>query len=134
MGSSSVSSTGTYAASANSHQPRDTTGRGAITQTPTADARTTRIVDAANAFLATLSDEQKAAVLFDFTDAEQRVRWSNLPEGIFQRAGVAWGDMDEAQRAALTDLLGAVLGPEGMENVQEQMAADDALPAPGARR
>jgi hypothetical protein len=106
-------------------------GAPVTTTVPPADARTTRIVDAADAFLATLGDGQKAAVLFDFTDAEQRVRWSNLPEGIFQRAGLAWGGMDEAQQAALMDLLGAVLGPEGMENVQEQMAADDALTAPG---
>jgi hypothetical protein len=69
-------------------------------------------------------------VLFDFKNAEQRVRWSNLPEGIFKRAGVAWGGTDEAQRAAMMDLLGAVLGPEGVENAQEQMAADDALPMP----
>jgi hypothetical protein len=36
---------------------------------------------AANAFLAALSDEEKRAVLFDFSDMEQRQRWSNLPEG-----------------------------------------------------
>jgi hypothetical protein len=105
-------------------------GAPVTTAVPPADARTTRIVDAADAFLATLGDEQKAAVLFDFTDAEQRARWSNLPEGIFRRTGVAWGDMDQAQRTALMDLLGAVLGPEGVENVREQMAADDALTAP----
>jgi hypothetical protein len=92
--------------------------------------RTTAMADAANAFLATLSDTQKTAVLFDFKDAEQRVRWSNLPVGIFRRAGIAWGDLDGAQRAALIDLLGAVLGPDGMENVREQMAADDALRPP----
>ena len=106
-------------------------GAPVTTTVPPADAQTNRIVDAANAFLATLSDEQKAAVFFDFKDAEQRARWSNLPEGIFERTGVAWGGMDEAQRTALVDLLGAVLGPEGVENVQEQMAADDALTAPG---
>ena len=47
------------------------------TTVPPADARTTRIVDAADALLATLGDGQKAAVLFDFKNAEQRVRWSN---------------------------------------------------------
>jgi hypothetical protein len=106
-------------------------GASVTTTIPPPDAQTARIVDDANAFLATLSEEQKAAVLFDFKDAEQRARWSNLPEGIFKRTGAAWGGMDEAQRTALTDLLDAVLGPEGVENVREQMAADDALPAPG---
>jgi hypothetical protein len=95
------------------------------------DPQTERIVNAADAFLATLTDEQKTAVLFEFRDIEQRARWSNLPEGIFERKGLAWGDLEQAQRAALTNLLEAVLGPEGMENVREQMAADDALPAPG---
>ena len=48
-----------------------------------ADAQTTAIVNAANAFFATLSNEQRSAVLFDFRDADQRARCSNLPEGIF---------------------------------------------------
>ena len=97
-----------------------------------AHAQTTVIVDGANAFLGTLSDKQRAAVLFEFHNPEQRARWSNLPEGIFPRTGMAWGELDEGQRAALMGLLRAVLGPEGVANVQEQMAADDALPAPGA--
>lgn len=101
------------------------------------DARSTAIVDGANAFLATLSNQQKATVLFDFKDAEQRVRWSNLPVGLVRRTGMAWGDMDAAQRVALMKLLGAVLGSDGVENVQEQMAADDVLRAsagdPGSR-
>jgi hypothetical protein len=95
-----------------------------------ADAQTIAIVNAANAFFATLSNEQRAAVLFDFRDAEQRARWSNLPDGIFKRKGMAWGDMSEAQRTVLMGLLGAVLGPEGVENVREQMAADDVLRVP----
>jgi hypothetical protein len=98
-----------------------------------ADAQSTAIVEAATAFLGTLRETQKAAVLFDFKNAEQRIRWSNLPVGIFPRAGLAWGDMDAAQRASLIDLLDAVLGPDGVENVREQMAADDALTAPGPR-
>jgi hypothetical protein len=59
------------------------------TVAPTADAQTAAIVDAANAYLTTLSDEQKAAVLFDFMNSEQRARWSNLPEGIVKRGGMA---------------------------------------------
>ena len=98
--------------------------------TSSAHAQTTVIVDAANAFLGTLNDKQRAAVLFEFNNPEQRARWSNLPEGIFPRTGMAWGELDKGQRAALMGLLRAVLGPEGVANVQEQMAADDALPVP----
>jgi Protein of unknown function (DUF3500) len=92
-----------------------------------ADAQTSAIFNATNAFLSTLSNQQRAAVLFDFRDADQRARWSNLPEGIFKRKGMAWGDMSEAQHTALMGLLGAVLGPEGVENVRKQMEADEVL-------
>ena len=64
-----------------------------------------------NALLVNLSDAQRKAVVFDFTDAAQRINWSNFPLGGpgANQAGVRWGDMDEAQRAALTDLRGRVL-------------------------
>jgi hypothetical protein len=45
------------------------------------------------------------------------------------RGGLAWGELDEAQRAALIDLLGSVLSTEGLRIVREQMAADDVLAA-----
>src|SRR5215208_3596941 len=71
------------------HEPSSAAAQDArapvTTAVPAADAQTTAIIDAANAFLATLSGEQKTAVLFDFANLEQRVRWSNLPEGIFKR-------------------------------------------------
>jgi hypothetical protein len=49
----------------------------------------TRVVSAANAFLATLDQRQKDSVLFAFTDEAQRKRWSNLPVGIVQRGGLS---------------------------------------------
>lgn len=49
---------------------------------------TAQIVAAANAFLDTLSETEREAVLFDWTDAAQRPRWSNLPEGLFERDGL----------------------------------------------
>ncbi|MDX2005209.1 MAG: DUF3500 domain-containing protein [Meiothermus sp.] len=94
-----------------------------------ADAQTQKVVQAANAFLATLSAAQRTAVGFAWTDAAQRVRWSNLPTGLFQRAGLKWGDLTAAQRTALTALLGAVLSPDGLKMVQQQMASDDVLKA-----
>ncbi|WP_027483421.1 DUF3500 domain-containing protein [Deinococcus pimensis] len=96
-----------------------------------ADAQTDRIVDAANAFLATLTTAQKTAVQYAWTDSAQRAGWSNFPTGIFQRAGVRWGGLTSTQRAALTTLLGAVLSEDGLKNVQEQMTADDVLKSQG---
>ncbi|MDP9766128.1 DUF3500 domain-containing protein [Deinococcus enclensis] len=107
--------------------PAVTTPAATVTATGTADAQTVKAVNAANAFLATLSSAQKSAVMFAWTDSAQRARWSNFPTGIFQRKGVRWGDMNAAQRAALTTLLGTVLSPDGLKMVQEQMAADEVL-------
>ena len=102
-------------------------------QTPAA-ARSSKIVDAANAFLATLAPPQKAAVLFAFNDAEQRAHWSNLPLGLFTRKGLRRGEMNEAQRTALTSLLATILSPKGVKLVREQMAADDLLKTHGGNR
>ncbi len=92
-----------------------------------ADAQSRKVVAAANAFLATLTPEQKAAVMFDYADAAQRVRWSNLPEGIVSRKGVARRDMTAPQKAALETLLASVLSAKGLQMVHEQMDADDEL-------
>jgi Protein of unknown function (DUF3500) len=94
---------------------------------PTADAQTTAVVHAANAFLSTLSEAQKQAVLFAFNDRAQRARWSNFPDGAASRSGIRWGELNAAQRIALIGLLGAVLSPEGILMVREQMDADDVL-------
>ena len=89
------------------------------------EARTRMIVDAAEAFRTTLSDDQKKALQFAFTDAAQRQRWSNFPDGHIPRSGVRWGVMNAAQRAALMKLLGTVLGPKGVKMMQEQMEAEE---------
>ena len=91
------------------------------------DPQTQLIVERANAFLATLDAGQRDAVVFDFTDNAQRPNWSNLPEGLYKRAGIMRGDMTDAQLAALDDLLRAVLSEEGFRNAHLQMAADGEL-------
>jgi hypothetical protein len=107
-------------------------GASATTQTPTADAQTAKAVTAANAFLASLSEAQKKAALFAFTDATQRVHWSNFPTGAVTRSGVRWGELSAAQRTALMNLLGTVLSPEGVTMVKEQMDADDIVKSTSA--
>lgn len=96
-----------------------------------AATQTTEVVDAANAFLASLSDAQEKAVLFDWTDDAQRANWSPLPEGVVNRAGVRWGELNAAQRSALMDLLGTVLSADGLAMVKNQMNADDIWKATG---
>ena len=62
---------------------------------------TAKVVEAANAFLATLSDAERAKATFEFASA-QRTGWSNLPSGIFQRNGLRFGDITARQQAEAT--------------------------------
>ena len=55
-----------------------------------AQTATSRAVSAAKNFLATLNDKQRQNVMFAFDDAQQRVRWSNLPTTMVHRAGLQW--------------------------------------------
>jgi hypothetical protein len=97
----------------------------------TGEDATPGIVTAANAFLATLSDTEKETVLFDWTDTEQKQRWSNLPEGAFERAGLMWGDMSEQQQTAWQALMQATLSTEGYNRVIAEWTADDQLTSQG---
>jgi hypothetical protein len=90
-------------------------------------ATTQRIVAATNAFLATLSDAEKNALLFAPGDTAQKQRWSNLPAGIFKRTGLMWGDLKESQRAAWLAVMQATLSAEGYRRVVDEWRADDAL-------
>lgn len=96
------------------------------------DEQSAKVVDAANTFIGTLSADQKAAALFAFDDAAQRVKWSNFPTGAAERNGVRWGDLTDVQRKALMDLLGAVLSAKGVAMVKAQMAGDDLVAAADA--
>lgn len=85
------------------------------------------IIAAGNAFLATLSDDERATGLFDFSDMEQRQRWSNFPQMGFQRAGLMWGDLSEESQNAWLALMQTTLSESGYQQIMEEWAADDAL-------
>lgn len=58
-------------------------------------------VELANAFLDTLTDEQKEIAIYELT-AENTVHWTNLPANSENRNGVALGDLsDESVEAVL---------------------------------
>lgn len=96
-------------------------------------AVTTRVVAAANAFLATLSDAERTRATFEFAGS-QRTGWSNLPTGIFQRNGLRLGDMTTGQREAALALLAAALSRSGYQKVIDIMNADEALKNRGGGR
>ena len=94
-----------------------------------AQSPTTRIVTAANAFLATLDAEQKQGAQFAFNNDQQRVRWSNLPVAMSRRAGLSLHDLSAAQRAAAMNLVSSALSRRGMEKVLEIVEGDEVLKA-----
>ncbi len=93
---------------------------------PASGTATTRVVSAANAFLATLGDAERAKATFGFTSS-QRTGWSNLPTGIFQRNGLRLGDLTPRQRDAALALVAAALSRSGYQKVVDIMNADEAL-------
>lgn len=64
----------------------------------------------ADAFLETLSDDQKQTAMMDY-EAEQRVDWHFIPKD--KRKGLAIRDMNTAQRTAALRLLRAALSEAG---------------------
>jgi Protein of unknown function (DUF3500) len=96
--------------------------KAATPQSPTA-----QIVGAANAFLATLNEKQRSAVLYKFDDDRQRARWSNFPTGFVRRGGISLAEMSGAQRTAALALVASALSRKGYEKVQQIRDADEAF-------
>jgi len=92
------------------------------------------IVAKANGFLSSLDEGQRSKVLFDFNDAAQRVKWSNLPTTMVPRAGLKMGELSETQRNAAMGLLAATLSKHGYEKVLAIMGGDEALKAASGGR
>ena len=113
----------TSAATAEATTPAETATSG----TTSGQDATPAVVAAANAFLATLSDTERESVLFDWTDTEQKQRWSNLPEGLYERAGLMWGDLSEEQQNAWLAIMQVTLSEEGYNRVIAEWNADEVL-------
>jgi hypothetical protein len=94
---------------------------------PTAAA----VADAAEAFLATLSDQQRATAQIELSP-RLAVRWTNFPGGSDVRNGVFFRDLKPEQVAAALKVARVALGDEGFARYQEVRAADDAF-AKGGR-
>lgn len=85
------------------------------------------IVKAADALLATLDETQKQNLMFDFTDNEQRERWSNLPVAMVPRKGLRMGDLSDQQKEAVFGLLRSTLSPAGFQQCIDNMNGDEYL-------
>ncbi|MFI5938166.1 DUF3500 domain-containing protein [Actinoplanes sp. NPDC051494] len=87
------------------------------------------VVQAADAFLATLDDEQKKQVLLDFS-LDNATAWSNLPCGSSCRPGIQLGDLDTEELAAAKAVLKTAMGTaegSGSDRVDKIRLADDHL-------
>ncbi|MCC3302765.1 DUF3500 domain-containing protein [Arthrobacter sp. zg-Y895] len=82
---------------------------------------------AADAFLATLSDEQRETVLHDYDDATKTTSWSNFPVTFVERAGLNLADLTDEQKTAALAVLQALLSDEAYDTVSGIMGGDEYL-------
>ena len=87
---------------------------------------TTPIVDAAKAFMSTLTTLQRLRTQFAVDDPEWR-RWSNVDNGIYVRQGISLREMTAVQRRAADGLLRASLSARGLANSAAIMKTDQTL-------
>lgn len=99
----------------------------AAAATPDGLSATSNCVASASSFLATLSESERATVLFAFTDEVQRKNWSNLPTPMFKRAGLRLGDLSASKREAAMRLLATLLSPMGFEKTIRIVEGDQVL-------
>lgn len=95
----------------------------------TAGANTTEVVAKANAFLDTLSEEQRSSVVKDAATTEAASSWSNLPAALSPRQGVYLGELSSSQQKAALALLSTALSEQGAEEAELVRQADDYLGA-----
>lgn len=82
---------------------------------------------AAEAFLATLADEQREVVLYDYDDETKSTSWSNFPVTFVQRAGLNLSDLTEEQQEAALGVLEALLSDEAYATAVGIMGGDEYL-------
>ena len=101
------------------------TGKSTSLDCTQASTHIEQVVCASNAFLATLTDEQKAAVQYEWTNEVAKTTWSNLP-GV-TRNGLTWGSLSAESRKAELQLAALVLTSDGYADMTGVFAADDYL-------
>lgn len=93
-----------------------------------------KVVQAANEFIASLSEDQRQKVIYAFNDDEQRARWSNFPTPMVPRGGLSLKQLTQQQQTAAMNLMATVLSPMGLEKVNQIRMADDDFKNNGSRR
>lgn len=117
-----VGSTSSVTAVAAADKSATTTDAASTTQ-ETIDATAA----AAEEFLATLSEEQKEKVLYDYNDDTKTTSWSNFPVTFVERSGLKLGDLNEEQQKAALKVLKALLNDDAYAKVTGIMEGDQYL-------
>ncbi len=97
------------------------------TDAMTTDQTITDTAAAAQAFLATLTDAQREAVLYDYDDETKTTSWSNFPVTFVQRAGLNLTDLTEEQQTAALVVLKSLLSDDAYATVAGIMGGDEYL-------
>ncbi len=82
---------------------------------------------AAEAFLATLSDEQREQVLYSYDDETRTTSWSNFPVTFVERAGLNLHDLTDDQKTAAMAVLESLLSDEAYATVTGIIGGDQYL-------
>ncbi|WP_308122253.1 DUF3500 domain-containing protein [Streptomyces sp. TRM70350] len=113
--------------SSSSSETSSSQSSSATASTGAGKANTAEVVTAANAFLKTLSDDEKDTALYDFDDEAKAKGWSNFPTSFVERNGIEFADLDDDQKAAALKVMEAALSEQGYEELEEIRIADDYL-------
>lgn len=93
-----------------------------------------QVVSLAEAFKATLSSTQLAALQLSYSKANTQ-KWSNLPAQLSARIGITLGSLSDAQLVAFRNLMAAVLAlnvtNEGYDEMLGNLVTDDYLNTAG---
>ncbi len=84
------------------------------------------IVNAATAFLSSLTASQRKKTSFAIDDEEWR-KWSNVDNGIYDRQGVSLKEMSPAQKQQAFALMSASLSAKGLQQSKDIMKTDQTL-------
>lgn len=94
---------------------------------PAAFRSNKHMATAARAVLTSLAADQRAKAFYPNIGDAARTKWSNFPAGASPRAGVALGDLNDAQRVLVHDLLSVSSSSQGYHKMTGAIRADDVL-------
>lgn len=122
-----TSTTDAATATTTSVSQSTTDAAAASTGTETTSATISETAAAAEAFLATLTDAQREAVLYAYDDETKSTSWSNFPVTFVERAGLNLADLTDEQREAALAVLAALLNDEAYATAVGIMDGDQYL-------